>query len=86
MSACHYSSARALEAMNGSQWIVGNTQVAISRTSRNSAASSGDAILGCLFGVSRRTRPTPTVQKTRFTGEELQVKFLSDCAEIFLKC
>ena len=49
--------------------IVGISQVAISPTSGNSTLSSGDANLRCVFGVSRQTRPTPTVQKHR-----LQVK------------
>jgi hypothetical protein len=40
---------------------------------------------GACLGVSRRTRPTPTVQETPFTGEELQVKFLSDSEENALK-
>jgi hypothetical protein len=64
---------------------VGNPEVGIPPTSRNSTASSGDAILGCVIPVSRRTTPTPTVEKHHFTGEELQVKFLPDSREISLK-
>jgi hypothetical protein len=59
---------------------VGNPEVEISLTSRNSTASSGDAILGCVFGVSRR-EADPYCPKTPFTDEELQVKFLLDSDE-----
>ena len=57
-----------------SERVVGNPEIGISPTNRDSTASSGDANLGCVFEV-----------RHNFTGEELQVKFLPDSGENSLK-